>query len=247
MVEKQRDKGVAKPFPYVDLRVYLPTWCADGRANDQEDTYEEGDGPNEASKNLAKALGVPTTKAKPRLTLLQWEAAYDRWAVAAAAAGLLSYAAALKHKDNCRRLTEEARGKGLKGAVGLVYDHLARRQWADYSYNEVDGFDLEAACSDVDKTLASQAEREVQTTGKGADGKGLYGKGKDHGWRDHGGKGYGGKGGSSYPSSWNRDQQDTKRPLPWDRDYQDAKRQKGKCDSKGKSKGKGKNDPNNDR
>ncbi len=46
---------------------------------------------------------APHGKGKPRskqkLSLLQWTAAFDRYAVAAASCGQMSYASALAHKD----------------------------------------------------------------------------------------------------------------------------------------------------
>jgi hypothetical protein len=222
-VEKQKERSVAKPFPYVDLRHYLPTWCAEGRKQDEEDTDTE---PNDTAMHLAKALGVQTKRAKPHLTLLQWCAAFDRYAVAAAVAGVWDYTCALKHKDNCLKLTEEARAKGTKGAVGMAYDVLARKQWAEYAYSAVDGFEVNASSLKLDAALVAQAENDAQQSGKGS-GKG--GKGSDGS-----GKGYQGKGHDwnrsrdwSSRDSWgDNDSAGEKRKLPWNKGYSDQKRQR---------------------
>ena len=116
-VDKQKkEKGVKDPFPYADLRNFLPNCCAGGRKHDDSDHEDE---PCQAAKELAKAFGV-TKKKKPRLSLLQWTAAYDRYALAAAACGVWDLASALEHKDLCLQVTEEGRSKGMMGAVVLL-------------------------------------------------------------------------------------------------------------------------------
>ena len=128
------------------------------------------------------------------------------------------------------KLTEEGRAKGLKGAVGMVYDTLARKQWAEYSYNAVEDFDLSTASLSLDTELRSQAESEAGRYNDLADKGG--GKGSKGG---HGSSSWNGKGSSS--SSWgaiyqnnrgyDNDTAGEKRKLPWDKGYGDQKRHKG--------------------
>ena len=220
LVQKQKEKGVGQPFPYAELRKYLPTWCEAGRHTEESD-----DEPTETAAHLAKALGVPAKRHKPHLTLLQWVAAYDRFAVASAAAGLWSYTDALKHKDNCLRLSEEAKDKGKSATVGLVYDELARKRWAEYAYSGVEGFALGKACLAVDRDLAAQAENELEKRNNRKEHWSEKGKGKHKGWssKEHDdswkGKGKGNKGWND-DKSWGND----KRRLPWDAGYKHAKK-----------------------
>ena len=66
---------VDQPFINVELHKFLPHWCK-----------SDGEGEDDDSSKL-------------RLTLLQWVVAFDRYAIAAAAASELSYASAMAHKD----------------------------------------------------------------------------------------------------------------------------------------------------
>ena len=122
-VEKQRARGVKFPCPHADLRRFAPAWCA-SLAEQKEDSDDDNE-VSETAKNFGKTLGVKVARDKRHLTVVQWVAAFERYAVAAAVAECYEYDALLKHKDNVMRLAEECRAKGKPTATALVYDELA--------------------------------------------------------------------------------------------------------------------------
>ena len=199
VTKPKKDKEVSKPFPFADFKRYLPSWFEHSRTDEEESADE----PTGAAASLAKALGVQNKKAQQHLSLLQWTAAFDRYALAAAAAGVLNFTNALKHKDNCLKLAEQTRLKGGKVAVGLGYDTLARRRGSEYSYNGVEDFDVNTACLTVDNDLVTEAEATLDRPTKTNNGQSY----------SHGGH---------QPHSYSG----AKRKLSWNKGYQDDKRRK---------------------
>jgi hypothetical protein len=82
-VGKEKAKGVKNPFVYVDMRAFLPPWCA---KEVQADSDTEDDASN-AAKELQRTLGLKTKAYKPHLNLSQWLAAYERYSLAAVMTG----------------------------------------------------------------------------------------------------------------------------------------------------------------
>ena len=79
-----------------------------------------------------QALNLPcATKRKTFMTVIQWRAAFDRYALAAHATGQLPLHLALAHADNVMRICDEGKAKGRPLFLGVIYDQLARRKWAD--------------------------------------------------------------------------------------------------------------------
>ena len=63
---------------------------------------------------------------KMPLTAFQWGLAFDVFAIAAAATGMLPYAVAVTHKLVCKKVGHEARGPGIKANLGVVYDEVCK-------------------------------------------------------------------------------------------------------------------------
>ena len=63
---------------------------------------------------------------KMPLTSFQWGLAFDVFAIAAAATGMLPYAVAVTHKLVCTKVGHEARGRGIKANLGVVYDEVCK-------------------------------------------------------------------------------------------------------------------------
>ena len=83
-------RGEALRFQFVELRDFLPGWSE--AAPYDSDSDDDGSATNQASKNLCKALGVASKKKSPRLTLVQWVTAFDRFSLAAAGLGMYACA-----------------------------------------------------------------------------------------------------------------------------------------------------------
>ena len=83
-VAASKRKGIANPFPYVDLHDFLPHWA---RAEGATVFNEEGD-------------QLVTKRSKlTSLTWPQWQAAYGRFAIASAVVGVWTYRTALAHRE----------------------------------------------------------------------------------------------------------------------------------------------------
>ena len=87
-----RNAQIAKPFIYTDLaKGWLPYWC------NQQAGELEADRPSNDALAIAEALGAKKTHTKT-LSAAHWSIAFDCYAVASAAIGSWSYAAARNHK-----------------------------------------------------------------------------------------------------------------------------------------------------
>ena len=128
-----------------------------------------------------QALNLPcATKRKTFMTVIQWRAAFDRYALAAHATGQLPLHLALAHVDNVMRICDEGKAKGRPLFPGVIYDQLARRKWADnvlrflvhrhvvrvsclhtlclQTANNAPDFCLQTACTRVDREVVNAAE-----------------------------------------------------------------------------------------
>ena len=87
-----RNAQIVKPFIYADLsKGWLPHWC------DQHSGELEADKPSRDALAIAEALGAKKAQTKS-LCAAHWSIAFDAYAVASAAIGSWSYAAAMNHK-----------------------------------------------------------------------------------------------------------------------------------------------------
>ena len=81
-IVRLQKKAVRYPFVYVDLRKYLPFWCADKFGERDEPSDDESSAQVRALQDLAKHLGKQP-KAKRRLSFVHWMVAFDRCALTA--------------------------------------------------------------------------------------------------------------------------------------------------------------------
>ena len=120
---------------FVDLQKFLPDYCC------QPDQDSEGSG-------------------KERLTILQWVAAYDRYAIASTVAGEWSFASAAAHKDVVLQVCAGSALKKRKPFLGLIYDKLARKQWERRASQNEEGFDVNEVCRKLDSDIMALAQDE---------------------------------------------------------------------------------------
>ena len=117
------------PFVYQELIKYMPQWCVDARDKDDLQAQEEEDENMERMgrgfQALAERLGAPK-RTKKITDIMKWSIAFDRYAITAAAAKQLPYAAALAHKDICLSIALKAPKEGRGRQLGIYYDELVR-------------------------------------------------------------------------------------------------------------------------
>ena len=96
-----------------------------------------------------------------------WTAAFERYAIGAQVIGEWNWVSAKCHLDICLRIAESAKAKGKKPALGMVYDEVARRQWAELARSNC-GFDINRACLKIDEDLLSRANDVLEVRTKKA-------------------------------------------------------------------------------
>ena len=120
---KAKDKlKISSPFIYVELEKFLPSWCESG--------------PNEC---LWEDAGIK------KMDLGKWSVAFDRYAMAAACTDQLALAGAMAHKEQCLKVSMEAHLDKRGRLLGVFYDEVCRRAWAEA-----------AVCGDVEFDLAAE-------------------------------------------------------------------------------------------
>ena len=131
--------GICDPFTFVDIgKRCLPPWSGDMPSGEESDTEPARGG---VIASLAKELSGRKEKKSPRrLTLVQRMASFERYALAAAAAHQWPLSSAWKHRDNCMRVTEQARQRGKSQHVGVMYDSMMRQKMADLSVRNAPDF-----------------------------------------------------------------------------------------------------------
>ena len=97
---------------------------------------------------------------------MQWQLAFDRYAIAAAACDQLKYTSAMAHKVVCMKVAARADSKGRSQWLAVIYDRLARQQWAEMTYYNTDGFDVISVCLEVDTALLDDAMEEFDETSR---------------------------------------------------------------------------------
>lgn len=127
-VKRLTESGVAKPFPYCELKKFLPPW-------------------------MTGVLGA--TKTMP---FGLWVAAYQRWSLAAVCNGLADIASCNAHLDNCLRAGVESSAAGRSASLNVVYDEVVRKKLADLAHAGLAGFEINAALSLYDRDAIALAE-----------------------------------------------------------------------------------------
>jgi len=132
--EQQKALGMERlPFVTMNLREFLPGWCADASPVLEAHGTEE-------SANSYKGVLDPVT----------WWLAWCRFALAAAMVGTMPMEAAMIHLNEVNKLTLEGRSMGSRRVnLGIVYDEVCRRRWSEYSQALRDEFNISDAVEDV--------------------------------------------------------------------------------------------------
>ena len=209
-VRADKDKGISKPFVYVELSKFLPHWAADKRGSGAATALGE-------APTLAQAIARGLSESKEEkdkkgdlLSILPWSAAYDRWALAASFTDQITLAAAMAHKDVVMQIAMAARGLHKTTAIAVLYDEVTRREWATLAAG-LGSFDASQAAGVQDPSYYIRAEREYTSRGfptitpdrpSHTDRPREKGSGKDKG-----GKGSKGKGGKDKFGKGKRDAQ----------------------------------------
>ena len=169
-VEKsKKDTGMPYPFVYQELKKWVPSWVAPTQ-----------EGQDEAPKN------APVKE----LDLVTWSIAFDRYALAASICEQTSYGALMAHKDVCLEIAMKAHLEKRGRLLGVFYDKVCRKSWAERSICGDDSFELARAVTFRDEALLYRAqalydEGRVAPAGEKKESKGA----SKSSWQPHAGKG----------------------------------------------------------
>ena len=149
-VTKCKERGITWPFIFVKLEKWLPPWCEDVLHTSEEEE------PSDAVIEMRRALGI---KSKPRKTLnfLQWQAAFDNYAIAAAAVGQWSYTSALAHRSICLKIAYHSLREKRRHSLAIWYDDLARQKWSKCAYGADPFFNIDYASCTRDEEILKEA------------------------------------------------------------------------------------------
>ena len=107
-IAKLKKKGVLEPFVCVKMETFLPPW-----AMEQSSEIEESDanGKDRWNRQIAEAMNSAPEKVKRTMGIVEWIAAFDRYALAAEVTCQMRFASALAHKNVCLRIAANAKSK----------------------------------------------------------------------------------------------------------------------------------------
>ena len=125
-----------QPFIFNDLQDFEPLWIKTKVELEEARQEQEAEcAQTQGFQALAGALGA-RSKAKQRQSIPKWNAAIDKWAIYAAARGQINYAKALEHKELCQKIAYRAPLHDRRASLGVIYDVIARKQWAVWSMQD---------------------------------------------------------------------------------------------------------------
>ncbi len=161
-VARLMKRGIAEPYVYVDIKTFVPAW-ADLQQTDavdlSEDECDQSKGFQALAAVLQRGMGGTPAKHRKRLDIVRWQAAFDKLALGCATVPhQLSYPAAVAHKDICMRVALQAPLKDCRAALGVVYDEVARKSWAERKAVGEHNLDVCRAAQCLDDALLRQAE-----------------------------------------------------------------------------------------
>ena len=111
--------------------------------------------------------------------MLQWLAAFDKYALAAQACNVWQYSSAMCYKDIVLQISLEASAEGRRHYLAIIYDGLARKEWSDRAYQGDTSFDINVASAELQPHLLRRAKNDYdQGNSKGK------GKGKGNSWNN---------------------------------------------------------------
>ena len=211
--QKERAKGVLKPFIAVSIKKWVPSFVPHAADEDRHESMDEMSDPQaRATQQLAQQLGAPV-KREHSLSILPWVCGFMHAAQSYSAAGMWEFTACLAHQQNILQVALDSDEGGRRARLAVIYDKLVRAKWHNEAYDNRSRFDVNLASLSIDDKVLKQAEKEYDQQGRAqppAKGSGKLGKtGKSKacfkcGEVGHiasdcthsgGGKNYGGKGG----------------------------------------------------
>ena len=90
--------------------------------------------------------------------------AFDRWATVAQLTGQMPYTASVAHMEVVMQLALTARASQRATAIAVLYDEIARREWADHSAGP-GVFDVAAAVQSQNAAIMLRTERKYAARG----------------------------------------------------------------------------------
>ena len=135
----------------------MPSWAAIATRDDDE----FDDDPSEFDA-LARAITKQTQRPKTiRLTLPQWMAAFETYALACDVTGHSQYGTLKTHQCTCLRVIEQEKNK-FPVAIGIEYDRIVRQNWARKVELNVPDFDMKNEASIIQPELLAKAAQSLQ-------------------------------------------------------------------------------------
>ena len=110
--------GIIKPFVFAELKKFIPLWLASDKTEIDDDLDPES---GQKAMDLRKELGLSTPKkATSTMSFTQWMAAFEPYAVAAAATGQWNFVASWTHKSVVIRIASDMTLNGGRGQTGVA-------------------------------------------------------------------------------------------------------------------------------
>jgi hypothetical protein len=122
-----------------------------------DDVHIDGREASGTISTLARALSKVSKPTRYFKSVPLWTASFVRYLPAAVAAEQMTLATGMVHMDMCLRISEECRMKGEHAGIGIVYDELKRRSWAEKAKSRAT-FDIEQEARTYDEEFVRRAK-----------------------------------------------------------------------------------------
>ena len=161
LVEKNKQRGIANPFPFMETMEFAPPWAKQAK----KDTVAEEDVQLvQQACAIAKALGKGTAREeKRRPDNIAFLAAMENFSLAAHAVGIWTYTAARAHIRVLMEIAANAsnetdcNGNRRRHVLMMHYDEVARMEWSEKAARGDQGFCVNKASTQVDYELLNRA------------------------------------------------------------------------------------------
>ena len=122
----QKDTGVARPFPFVEMDCFVPSWA-------------------KCSGEMQWDVDDPTSALKKAPDMIKWMAAFDAFAIAMDVLKLMPYSVSMAHKRNCLWVAGRAASgeKKRRHHLCMYYDEVCRREWGVMAMRQDPDFSLD--------------------------------------------------------------------------------------------------------
>jgi len=154
-LKAQKERGIATPYIYTSMDKFLPPWVK-GFCSEAGCDEADGEKDSHTVREIGRVLGVQRKKAK-FLSLVEWSAAYDLFALAMVATHQMSLVATVAHRSNCIRIANSAFAEKRRHPLAVHYDSLVRQSWAHRAFNQEVGFDVNAEALKIDRDILERA------------------------------------------------------------------------------------------